>query len=147
VFAISFALFRSPTPFVRKASGVILREAYSALGPSDPTLYKQDDKESLDQLNECELANERAVPVNRKNNPKFKALTLSLLAGSDVMYTFAALRHHTIANEILPDEDLKKVALNRPELILTQQHRELKGKSRGFYISLSQARGDRTSNP
>lgn len=141
--AIASAVPRSPVPFIRKASRVLL-EGYSesskpndttndTLGSSDPALSEQDTKGALNQLNECKWENERAVPVNRKNDPKLKAITQYLLEGSNLMYIFAALRQCVIANEILPDEDPKKVALNRPELILTRKHRELKKKNRDFY--------------
>jgi hypothetical protein len=80
----------------------------------------------------------RAIPVNRNrtNNPKFKILTQSLLEGSDLMYTFAKLRRRTIDNEILPDTDPKKVALLRPELILTKKHSALEEQNSKFYRNL-----------
>lgn len=64
-------------------------------------------------------------PRSRDSDPKLKYLAGSLLAGSDLMYAFASLRKRVISNDLRPDGDPEKVDLVRPELIITQKHREL----------------------
>lgn len=94
---------------------------------NSPGIYEDATKGELDKLREP------GTSRNLDQDPKLKTLMVSLLAGSDVMYAFAALRKYANANEALPDGDPNKIRINQVQLILTQTHAKLVKEKRDIH--------------